>query len=82
MTLQRTHTGEACEELQPMRRTHVVQVQGGLSPVGGTPHQSRRNEDSLVAHGEDLVGAAGPLQPMEDYDVDYTNGGLFCNSST
>jgi len=25
------------EELQPMGRTHIVEVCGGLSPVGGTP---------------------------------------------
>lgn len=47
--------------------------------MGETPCQSSRSKDSLVAHHEDHVGAAGPLQPIEGYDVDYTNGGLFYN---
>jgi len=36
-----TDTGAVCEELQPMGRTHVGEVHGGLSPMGGTPRWSR-----------------------------------------
>ena len=36
-----TLAGAVCEELQPMGRTHVGEVHGGLSPVGGTPWWSR-----------------------------------------
>ena len=32
-----THAGAVCEELQLIGRTHVGEVHGGLSPVGGTP---------------------------------------------
>lgn len=47
--------------------------------MGGTPHWSKRSKDSLAAHGEDHGDAAGPLQPMEDCELDYTNDGLFYN---
>ena len=36
-----THPGTVCEELQPVGRTHVGEVHGGLSAVEGTPHWSR-----------------------------------------
>ncbi|PKU45847.1 ubx domain-containing protein 4 [Limosa lapponica baueri] len=36
-----THTGEVHEEVQHMGRTHVREVHGRLSPVGGTPCWSR-----------------------------------------
>ena len=36
-----THAGAVCAELQPMGRTHVEEVGGGWSPVGGTPHWTR-----------------------------------------
>ncbi|GAB0180894.1 AN1-type zinc finger protein 5-like [Grus japonensis] len=32
-----THAGAVGEELQPEGRTHVAEVRGGLSPMGGTP---------------------------------------------
>lgn len=35
--MKRTHTGEACEELQPMGRTHIGEVYEGLSLMAGTP---------------------------------------------
>ncbi|GAB0208471.1 EH domain-containing protein 4 [Grus japonensis] len=42
--VERTHAETICEELQPMGRTHVGEVHGGLSPMGGTPHWSRGRE--------------------------------------
>ncbi|GAB0183427.1 hypothetical protein GRJ2_000808000 [Grus japonensis] len=36
-----THAGAVHEELQPMGRTHVGEVCGGLSAMGGTPCWSR-----------------------------------------
>ena len=36
-----THAGAVCEELQPVGRTHVGEVCGGLSAMGGTPRWSR-----------------------------------------
>ncbi|GAB0190583.1 hypothetical protein GRJ2_001523600 [Grus japonensis] len=36
-----THVGAVREELQPMGRTHIGEVHGGLSPVRGTPCWSR-----------------------------------------
>jgi len=35
------HTGAACEELQPVGRTHIGEVHGELSTVGRTPRWSR-----------------------------------------
>lgn len=39
---QRIQAGADCEELQPLRRTHVGEVHGVLSPVRGTTHWNRR----------------------------------------
>ena len=36
-----TQAGAVCEELQPVGRTHVGEVRGELSPVGGTSCWSR-----------------------------------------
>lgn len=36
-----THVGEVSEELQPVGRIDVEEVNGELSPVGGTPRWSR-----------------------------------------
>ena len=38
----RTDAAAVCEELQLAGRTHIGEVCGGLSPVGGTPRWSRR----------------------------------------
>ena len=40
-TMERTHAGAVCEELQPVGMTHVGEVHEGLYPVGGTPCWSR-----------------------------------------
>lgn len=37
-----TQAGAAHEELQPVRRSHVVESCGELSPMGRTPEWSRR----------------------------------------
>jgi len=42
--VERTHPGAVCEELQPLRKTHIEEVHGGLSPMAGTPQWSRRRE--------------------------------------
>jgi len=35
--VERTHAGVVLEELQPMGRSQVREVQEGLYPMGGTP---------------------------------------------
>ena len=41
MTPRGTHAGAVGEELQPVGRTNVGEVRGGLTPVGRTPHWSK-----------------------------------------
>jgi len=39
--MERIHSGAVCEELQPLERTHVGQVQGEQPPTGGIPCWNR-----------------------------------------
>lgn len=59
-----------------MGRTHNGELQGELSPVGGTPQGSRGSRDSPEACGADHGEAAVSPEPRKDEDEEYTNGGL------
>lgn len=41
--MERTHTGAVCQELQPLGRTHMGEVHGGLFSVKVTSHRSRES---------------------------------------
>lgn len=47
-----------------------------MSPVGGTARWHRGGRDSPAACGEGYGELAVPLEPMEDCDVDYADGGV------
>jgi len=40
-TLERTHSGEVCEEIQPVGSIHIEGAHEGLCAVGETSHWSR-----------------------------------------
>ena len=43
-----THAGAVREELQPTGRTHVEEICGGLSPMGGTPRWRKERQRQRV----------------------------------
>lgn len=53
--LKETHDGAVCDELQPVGRTHVGKVCGGLSLMGWTPCWSRERMRNAVPEEEEAV---------------------------
>jgi len=48
-----THAGAIREELQPIGRTHVGEVHGGLSSMGGTACWGRGRVSGVLLRGKE-----------------------------